>query len=208
MSDISNLNIAANEPLDLDAYPVSGGGGSTFPRKGRYTLRAPDTFQDDAFNPNKAGTALTIAIDPTIVGPTGEGRVLKFTKISCKTYPRGKGMASQFGDYLKACGITGRVSGVPEEQKETAKQTAGVVYEANLDWRLYSKAAAADGSDLTIEGMENFPKNEAGEYVPYVTAPTSLITGQPTKVDEEGKAKRLWANLFIPMRDGFVPAGS
>ena len=195
MADISNLSIAPSEPLDFDAYK-SVGEGKTFPTKGRYTLRAPDSFPAEAFAPNKAGTALTVQIDPTIVGPVGEGRTLKFTRVSAKTFQRGGVTVSQLGDYLKACGQTGKLSGDPQEQANAAEATAGQVYEADLDWRLYAKGANKDGSDLVIEGMEKFPKDDNGGYVPYVESPTQL--------NENGEPKRLWANLTISR---FIPRG-
>jgi hypothetical protein len=103
-------------------------------------------------------------------------------------------VASQLGDYLKACGVTGRVSGNPQELADAAEQTAGQVYEAVLDWRLYAKGANADGTDLIIDGMENFPKDEQGNYVPFIN--------HPTMTNEDGSPKRLWANLTI---NRFIP---
>lgn len=196
MADISNLNIAAAEPIDFSAYKTfgSGGGGSRFPRKGRYTLRAPDSFPREAFGENKARTALTVQIDPVIVGPTAEGKVLKFTRVSAKTFQRDGTVVSQLGDYLLACGLSGKVGGTAQEQADAAEATAGSVYEANLNWRLYEKAGNEDGTDRIIEGMENFPQNDAGEYVPYVLS--------KKQVDEKGEPKKIWANIVI---DSFVP---
>lgn len=196
MPDISSLNILPSEPLDFTLYK-SVGESRPFPGKGRYTLRATESFPAEAFAPNKAGTALTIQIDPTIVGPTGEGRTLKYTRISAKTFKRGTTVVSQLGDYLKACGKSnGVLSGDPQEQANAAESTAGCIFEANLDWRLYAKGAAKDGSDLVIDGMENFPPDGSGGHVPYLVSDTLLNP-------ETGEPKRLWANLVI---DSFIPA--
>lgn len=193
-ADISNLNLQASEALDLDSYPVAGA-GKKFPPKGRYTLRATESFTSESFGESKAG-ALTIQIDPTIVGPIGEGRTLKYTRISAKTWKDTKTgkVRSQLGDYLKACGQSGSVSGNPQEQANAAEQTAGATFEAYLDWRLFAKGANPDGSDLVIEGMENFPQDPNGGHVPFIPSPTQ--TDPAT-----GEAKRLWANLVI---DGFI----
>jgi hypothetical protein len=203
MADISNLSIAPTEPLDLDIYK-SIGERKPFPGKGRYTLRAPEVFPSEAFASNKAGTALTVQIDPTIVGPTGEGKILRYTRISAKTFQRGGTIVSQLGDYLKACGQSGKVSGDPTDQANAAEATAGQVYEANLNWRLWKKGegrtidgdgnVTPTGDPLVIEGMENFPSDGNGGHVPYVE---SL-----TQVNEYGEPKRLWAELTI---DSFVP---
>src|SRR3990167_3683981 len=118
-ADISNFNILPSEALDFETYKLAGE-GRPFPPRGRYTLRAPDSFPQEAFKPNKKNDALTVQIDPTIVGPTGEGRVLKFTRISAKTFKRGLSTASQLGDYLVACGRSGTLSGDPQEQANAA----------------------------------------------------------------------------------------
>src|SRR5688572_11997606 len=75
MASIGNFDIAPSEPLDLNDYAKVGGAPKErkFPNKGRYTLRATDSFTEESFAPNKANTALTFAINPTIVGPTNEG---------------------------------------------------------------------------------------------------------------------------------------
>ena len=195
-SPIADLNIAPSEALDLDNYAVIGGNRpkSKFPVKGRYTLRTVDSFSPESFRPNGANTALTFQIDPTIVGPTNEGKQLKFTRISGKIYQRDGKSVSQLNDYLKTVGVTDTVPGDPQEQANIVEQTAGRVFEAGLDWRAYAKGANADGSDLSVEGMENFPSNGAGGFLPYLN--------HPTVKDDEGKPKKIWANLEIVY---FVP---
>lgn len=186
MADISNLNLAANEPLNLDDYAtIGGGGGSKFPRKGRYTLRAVESFPSEAFGTSKAG-ALTVQIDPTIVGPTNEGKQMKFTRISAKAFSRGGKSVSQVGDYLKACGVAGSLSN-PQAIADAVEQTAGAIFEADLDWRAYGKES--DGSVVELDGMENFPVREDGSHIPYVES--------KTVTDETGAPKKFWANLQI-----------
>lgn len=128
------------------------------------------------------------------MGPVGEGKQLKFTSVSAKAFQRGGKTVSQLGDYLKACGLTGQLSGDPQAQADAAEQTAGAVFEADLNWRLYAKGENEDGSPLIIDGMENFPADGKGGFMPYV-----MSKGQ---VDAEGNPKRLWANLTI---ERFVP---
>lgn len=189
MANISSLNIAPSEALDLDNYAVIGGNRQKFPVKGRYTLRTVDSFPPEAFAPNKAGTALTIQIDPTIVGPTNEGKQLKFTRISAKTYQRGGKNVSQLGDFLKAVGITGNVPGDAQGQADLVEQAAGRTFEAGLDWTAYDKSTG-----VRTEGMENFPSDGNGGHLPYLLS--------ATEKDDEGKPKRIWANLEIVY---FVP---
>lgn len=196
MASIGNFNIAPAEPLNLDTdYPTVGGKKERkFPNKGRYTLRTTDSFTEESFAPNKANTALTFAINPTIVGPTNEGYQLKFNsgRISGKVYARKGKQASQLGDYLKACGVTGVVPGDPQAQADLVESTAGMSFEAGLDWRAYDKSTGS-----SVEGMENFPADGQGGYLPYILSEAEL--------DDEGNPKRIWANVEIVY---FVPLNS
>ncbi len=182
MANISNFNIAPTEELDLDSYQVSGD-SPEFPKKGRYQVRAPEMFPEDAFKPNAAGTALTVLIDPTIVGPTAEGKVLRYIRVSGKTFQRGAKTVSMLGDYLKACGITGTIPGDPQAQADAIESTAGAVYEVDLDWRVWEQGG------FELKSMNQFPSDGNGGFTPYVESPTQL--------DESGNPKRLWANLNI-----------
>ncbi len=189
MADISALgNLATNEPLDMDGYQLSTGAPKPFPRKGRYTLRVRDSFPAEAFGSSKAG-ALTVAIDPTIVGPTNEGFLLRFTRVSNKVYTRGNDKVSQLADFLKACGVSGGLSGDPQDAADKAEATANLTFDAYVDWRLYAAGEGPDGEALIIDGMENFPKDDAGNHVPYIKS--------KTKVDENGDPVILRANLQI-----------
>jgi hypothetical protein len=194
MASIANFDIAPSEPLDLNAdYPVIGGGSSErkFPNAGRYTLRVTDSFTEESFAPNKANTALTFAINPTIVGPTNEGYQLKFNsgRISGKVYQRKGRPASQLADYLKAVGHEGVVPGDAQQQADLVEQTAGSTFEAVLDWRAYDK-----GTGRSVEGMTNFPADGKGGHVPYLLS--------ETETDENGEPKKIWANVEIKF---FVP---
>jgi hypothetical protein len=192
MADIANFDIAPAEPLSLDDYPTIGARKERkFPNKGRYTLRTTDTFTEESFQPNKANTALTFAIDPTIVGPTNEGYQLKFSsgRISGKVYQRKGKAASQLGDYLKAVGVSGTVPGDPQGQADLVESTAGALFEASLDWRAYDKSTGR-----SVEGMENFPADSNGGHLPYLLS--------ETETDEEGNPKKIWANVEITF---FIP---
>jgi hypothetical protein len=193
LASIGNYSIAPTESLNLDTdYPTIGGTKERkFPNKGRYTLRTTDSFTEESFAPNKANTALTFAINPVIVGPTQEGYELKFNsgRISGKVYQRKGKPASQLADYLKAVGVTGTVPGDPQAQADIVQGTAGMTFEALLDWRAYDKSTGR-----SVEGMENFPSDGKGGHLPYLLS--------ETEVDEEGNAKKIWANvevaLFLP----------
>ena len=188
MADILQLgNLAVNEPLDMDDYQLSGA-PKPFPKRGRYTLRVRESFPAEAFGRSAAG-ALTVQIDPTIVGPTNDGFQLRFTRVSTKVYQRGESKVSQFSDFLKACGVQGRLSGDAQEAADKAEQTANLTFDAYLDWRLYAAGEGADGGPLVIDGMENFPKNDKGEAVPYIKS--------KTKLDDSGEPQILRANLQI-----------
>jgi hypothetical protein len=192
MASIGNFDIPAAEPLSLDDYPTIGGSKERkFPNKGRYTLRTTDSFTEESFVPNKANTALTFAINPTIVGPTNEGYQLKFNsgRISGKVYQRKGKPASQLGDYLKAVGIAGTVPGDAQAQADLVESTAGATFEAGLDWRAYDR-----GTGRSVEGMENFPSDGRGGYLPYLLS--------ETEVDEEGNPKKIWANVEVTF---FIP---
>ena len=202
MANISEFNLAASEPLDFSQYKAVGGGGNTFPPKDTYTLTTTDVFPegpDGAFKPNKANTALTAQIDPTIAEGPYEGRQLRFFsgRISAKTYQRGKTTVSKFGDFLKAVGRdNGQLSGDPQEQADAIEACAGLPFQATLDWRLWAAGEGEDGGDLEIDGMERFPQDDNGNFVPFVESKTQINP-------DNGLPKRLWANLqivkFIPL---------
>ena len=203
MADISSLgNLAPSEPLDFDIYQEATS-GRPFPKKGEYILQAPPEFPATAFGTSKA-QALTVQIDPTIVGPTNEGFIIRFARVSAKTWRRRDGIVSQLGDYLKACGRTGALSGDPQEQANAAEATANAVYRAECDWQVYAKGIPdvlppgwkQQGGGIVLEGMENFPSDGNGGYLPYVPSPVE-------KDPETGEAKVLRANLTITR---FIPA--
>ena len=190
MADIGNLNVSPTDAVDIaTAYPAKA--GRRFPNKGWYTLRTTDSFTSESFVPNKAGTALTFAINPVVVGPTNEGYELKFNsgKISAKTYQRtgrdGKtNTVSQLSDFLKAVGYLGTVPGDAQTQADLVEQHAGKPFDALVDWRAWDPSTQQE-----ISGMENFPSDGNGGHLPYVLS--------ETQTDDEGNPKRIWANLEI-----------
>jgi hypothetical protein len=188
MADISALgNLAPAEAVDMDGYKLSGG-PKPFPPKGRYTLRARESFPAEAFGRSSTG-ALTVQIDPTIASGPHEGFTLRFTRVSNKVYQRGNDRVSQLGDYLKACGITGRLTGEAQDAADKAEQTANLTFDAYVDWRLFAKGEGEGGADLILDGMDAFPKDEKGNPVPYVQS--------KHKLDEDGNPQILRANLQI-----------
>jgi hypothetical protein len=172
-------NLAPAEPLDLDTYPDVKESKFQLPKKGRYIVRAPEDLSA-AFGSTQAGH-LKAQVDPTIVGPTNEGFQIRFANISAKPYPSGK--ASQFGDYLRACGRRGKLSST-QALIDAVAETAGCIYQVDLDWKAYNKVTG-----MEVKGMENFPVDSNGE-------PQSWIE-DPGDVGEDGRPKRLRANLEV-----------
>lgn len=191
MADLSHLGgLNAVEQLDLSNYADNKESTFRLPVEGRYTLAAPDSFPSSAFTRTKAG-ALSIQIDPTVVGPTNEGFTIRFVKVSAKPFRRDGKLVSQAGDYLRACGVTGVIR-TEQDLADLIEQTAGRVYEAKIVWRAYNTKTA-----FTLQGMQRFPKLADGTYQSWVEDPT------PGAVDPEtGKAFRVRANLVI---DRFIP---
>ena len=194
MADISSLGtLAPSEPMDLETYqPREDRPKFQFPKAGRYTLRAPESF---SFGKSNAG-ALTVQIDPTIVGPTNEGFQIRFQRLSAKTWTGKDGKpVSQVGRYLRSTLGAVRVPADPQQVADLVETTANRLYDAYVDWRLFAKGEGEDGGDLVIEGMDNFPLDSNGERQNFVYS--------KTKKDDNGNPVRLRANLEIT---GFVPA--
>lgn len=181
MADISALgNLNTEETLDTSTYAAASS-GFQLPRKGRYTVTAPE-IADTAFGKSASGS-LTAQVDPIIVD---SGLQIRFTRVSAKTFPRGKGKASQMGDYLKAMlGSDITVPGDPQELATLVQQTSGRTCDVLIDWRVYNK-----NTGLAIEGMDNFPKDADGNPIPYVTDPKDINP-------ETGEPRRLRANLNV-----------
>lgn len=195
MADLSHLGgLNPVEALDLENYADNKESTFRLPAKGRYTLRAPESFPPAAFTRTRAGS-LSIQIDPTVVGPTNEGFTVRFVKVSAKTFDRDGVKVSQVGDYLRACGYRGPLN-TEQAIADAVESTASAIYEAKLDWRAYNKRTG-----FSIEGMERFPKLADGTYQSWIVDPQEV--GQ---VDENGRALRVLANLTIPF-GGFIPAG-
>lgn len=190
MADLSHLGgLNPVEALDMANYADNKESTFRLAPKGRYTLSAPASFPPAAFTRTKAGS-LQIQIDPTIVGPTNEGTTVRFVKVSAKTFERSGVKVSIVGDYLRACGFQGPLNN-EQQIADAVESTAGVVYEAKLDWRAYSP-------NVSLEGMERFPKLPDGSHQSWIDDPIAK--------DENGKPKRVFANLTIPF-GGFIPQG-
>jgi hypothetical protein len=191
MADLSALGgLQAVEPLDLANYVDAKESTFRLAPKGVYTLQAPPSFPTAAFSRTKSGN-LSIQVDPTIAGPSNEGYTIRFVKISGKQFDRSGQKVSQIGDYLRACGYKGTLRN-EQEQADAVESTANQVYQAKIDWRAFNKKTG-----FTVEGMERFPKREDGTYQSWIE--------DPTDKDENGKAVRVPARLYIPL-NGFIPA--
>lgn len=182
MADISTLSgLAPVEQIDLDQYQDAKE-GAPLPKKGRYTVKAPDAFPSTAFGTTKAGS-LSVQVDPTIVGPSNDGYTIRFTKVSAKVFKRSGVPASQVGDYLRACGLRGRLTN-PQEIADAVEATANRTYEVDVDWRAYNK-----NTGYSVEGMERFPSDGNGGHLPWIE--------DPNEKDQEGNPVRLRANLVV-----------
>lgn len=190
MADLSALgNLQPVEPLDLENYQANRKSKFQLPAKGKYTLQAPDSFPAEAFSRSKSGS-LAVTIDPTIVGPSNAGFKLRYTKVYATTWKDKSGRTvSGIGNYLISNGVKAVLA---DEQAlaDAVESTSGRIYEALIDWK-------AQRNGFEVKGMENFPKNEDGTYQSYVN--------HPTEVDEEGKPRRVFANLEIVY---FIPASA
>lgn len=191
MADISGLGaLRPVEQLDLDNYADAQQGPQT-PKKGVYNVQAPAEFPATAFSRTAAG-ALSAQVDPTIIDAPYAGTVLRFTKVSAKPFQRNGATVSQLGDYLRACGFKGLLAN-EQEQADAVERTANTTYKVRVDWRAYNKATG-----FQLEGMEKFPSDGAGGYLPWVDDPQDIDP-------ETGQPKRVRAFAVVT---GYVPAGS
>ena len=181
MADISALGqLNSSEPLDLDQYADAKESTFQLPKKGRYTVRAPETF---SFGKTKNGD-LSAQVDPTIVSGPHENFTIRFVKASAKPFVRSGQKVSQVGDYLRACGVRGEIPASPQAIADAVEQTANTVYEIDLDWRAYNTTTG-----FSLEGMEKFPSDGNGGHQSWVV--------DPNDTDESGNPKRVRANLNV-----------
>lgn len=187
-ANIADLgNLADVETLDLDEYPDTG--SFTMPTKGKYQVQAPDTFPEEAFGETKAG-AMSVEVSPTLVARYEDGVAkpvtplkLRFQRVSAKVFLRKGLKASQLGDYLRACGVRGKLAS-DEDRVNAVAQTANRLYDIILDWRAYNK-----NTGFSVEGMENFEPDGKGGFLPFVK--------DPNEKDGEGNPVRVPARLYI-----------
>lgn len=192
MADISALGeLKQIEPLDLANY-ADNKEFTAIPAKGRYVVQAPPEFPSSAFSRTKAG-ALSAQIDPAIVGPVNEGFRLRFIKVSAKPFKRNGKTVSQATDYLRATGLNSGVLADEAAIADAIEQTANRTYEVELDWRAYNK-----DTQYSLEGMERFPSDGNGGYLPWTTDPNA-------KDPETGEPVRLRAQVIVTR---FIPASA
>lgn len=170
------------EPLDLENYADNRESTFSLPPAGRYTVRAPESFPAASFGRTAKGD-LSAQVDPTIVAPSHEGYLLRFTKVSAKPFQRGSVKVSQMGDYLRACGIRTRIT---DEQglADAVETTANLLFEIDAEWRAYNK-----NTKFSVEGMSRFPSDGQGGHLPWYP--------DPTEKDESGEPVKLRANLVV-----------
>lgn len=195
MADIGHLGgLQQTEALDLGNYADVKESSFRLPAAGKYTLRTTDSFPQASFGRSKAG-ALSIQIDPTIVGPAHENFTIRFTKVSAKTFDRNGKRVSQLGDYLRAVGNTSTFTN-EQEQADAVEASAGALFDAQLDWRAYNGATG-----FSLQGMHRFPKNEDGTYQSWAPDPNDYEKDETgaVKLDAKGNKinKRVRANLVV-----------
>jgi hypothetical protein len=193
MANISELSLENNgEELDLSNYGVPAEAPKArFPRPGTYQLRTKDVITDEDVQVNSTGDGLKISIDPTIVGPEGEGRKL-YQQVYTKTYTDRRGQTrSSFADFLVSVGTRGRIPADAKGKAELAQQQAGKLFEGKLDWRLFVKGGNEDGSDLEFKSMADFPKDANNEPIPFIEDRNGAID------DKTGRVKKHWARLEV-----------
>lgn len=205
MADISALgNLKPQDPVNLDGITLSTGKGKPFPQRGRYTFRVRPDFPKEAFGESKASGSLTVQIDPIIVGGPSDGFQCRFVKVSNKAYKQGTETVSRLGLFLKACGLNGDMTGDPQSDADKAEQSANLTFDGYLDWRLWARGegrnsdGTPNGTDLILDGMEEFPKDDNGKHVPYIPS--------VTKTNEDGEPVMLRASVEITRY--FAPADS
>lgn len=190
--NLSSLgNLATAETINLDDYKDQEVKTFQLPKAGRYTLRAPERFSESDFAATKEGY-LKARVDPTIVGPTNEGFQIRYVSVSAKTFDRGGARVSQVGDYLRACGVAGQLPSDPQGIADAIAGTAGLTYEADLDWEANHFA-----SGFKVKGMRNFPMNADGSYQMWVQ--------HPTEKDADGAPLRVRANIVVRR---YIPSGN
>ncbi len=187
MSSISELGaLMQAEPVDMSELAPKG---PAFPRKGRYTLRVPETLDPDfTFGSTQAGY-LKATIDPTIVGPSNEGYTVRFVRLSAKVYNEkfgesGTRKTSQIANFLASTGDKSTLTGDPDQAVALVLGTAGKEFAAQLDWSAYNKRTG-----VSVEGMENFPSDGQGGHLPWILDEGDL--------DDKGKPKRIRANIYV-----------
>lgn len=190
-ADISLLGgLRPVEELDLSNYRDNQA-PTALPPAGVYTLQAPDSFPPTSFDRSQSG-AITVQIDPKIVGPSHEGYTIRFEKVSAKVFKRGGIPVSQLGDYLRAFGMKQKLA-TEEDQLNAPELTANRTYQAEVDWKAYNK-----NNKREVIGMDKFPSDGNGGHSPYFLDETDMVENE-SGVKEP---RRLRANLKITR---FVP---
>lgn len=179
MPDISALGeLKEIQPLDLENYKEVQKSKFTFPRKGEYTLQAPEKF---VYTRTGNGDLL-VDVSSTVLGPTNEGLKVRFQFVSAKPFAN-QPEISQVGMYLRAFGIKQKFTN-EQDLIAAIESTANRAYTAVLD-----REAKHFASGFKLRGEDKFPKDENGE-------PQSWVE-HPTEKNADGSALRLRANVVV-----------
>lgn len=184
IADLGNLQPV---DIDLDSYAEAAPKSSfRLPPAGRYTLRAPDSFTSEAFSATGTG-ALSARVDSTLVSSEQAGFVIRYQRVSAAPFKNDPN-TSWMLRYLKACGVSGRISSV-QDLADAVASTAGRTYEAELEW-----VAQDRSTGFVVKGMKSFPQLSDGTYQSWVPHPTLTQRNERTGQDEP---KRCWANIEV-----------
>ncbi|MGE3341539.1 MAG: hypothetical protein AB7J46_06620 [Candidatus Altimarinota bacterium] len=192
--DISSLGtLNPVQPIDLSIVPEAPAKKEfSFPKAGVYEVRAPESFPLEAFSLTQSGN-LGARVDPTILGPSNEGYEVRFQRIYQTVYtdPRTGLETSGIAQYLQAFGVAEKLDGTGEQAANLIASTAGQTAKAYINWEIDHRE-----SGFKLRGMKNFPKDENGNYQPW-------IDSEDVK-DENGNPKRLWARAVVTK---WIPKG-
>ena len=165
MADISSLsNLQAGDPLDWEGY-VDAKEASPLPKKGQYIVRSSEK---PVFGATQQGF-LSAQVDPIIMGPTNEGYVVRFTRVSAKPFKRGAVTVSQAGDYLRAAGSNARPRSA-QEQADAIEAAAGATLKIDGDWEAFDKETG-----FRVKGMDKFPLNGNGGHAEWIDVPGTEV---------------------------------
>ncbi len=180
------------EPLDLDLYPAQRE-HRPIPPEGTYLVQI-DPFTDDSFRHSAKNGSLVVRVTGTIAEGPHEGYPIT-TYVGSTAFERGDRKVSMLGLYLKACGLSGRLT-TEADVIAAVQSTAGRTVKAKLRWEATNRATG-----FTVKGMDQFPTWPDGTHQPWIEDPQDVAVDATGRIltDEQGRPlkKRLRARLTV-----------